>query len=114
VTRVPVYQWALPEDLAPLRAAVTSLSQNEFSVVIFTTGVQVAHLFQVAAEMNAEEALRSGLKRTVIASIGPTTSEALQAHGLKVDLEPSHPKMGFLVKEAAERSSELLRGKLGG
>jgi hypothetical protein len=27
-----------------------------------------------------------------------------------VDLEASHPKMGFLVKEAAERAEELLRG----
>jgi len=25
-----------------------------------------------------------------------------------VDLEPSHPKMGFLVKEAAERSAGLI------
>jgi uroporphyrinogen-III synthase len=51
------------------------------------------------------------LKRTVVASIGPTTSEALQSHGLARDLEPSHPKMGFLVKEAAGASSELLRRK---
>src|SRR5712691_6046693 len=111
VTRVPVYQWALPEDLAPLRAAIKALAGGEIDVALFTTGVQVAHLFQTAAEMKMEEAMRLGLSRTVVASIGPTTSEELQRRGIRADLEPTHPKMGFLVKEAAEQSGELLRRK---
>jgi uroporphyrinogen-III synthase len=111
VTRVPVYQWALPEDLAPLRAAVQALAEGSIDVVLFTTGVQAAHLFQVAKEISLEEALRAGLNRAIVASIGPTTSEELSRHGIKPDLEPSHPKMGFLVKETAERSAELLRQK---
>jgi len=80
-------------------------------VALFTTSVQLAHLFQTAEEMKLEEAMRLGLSRTVVASIGPTTSEELQRRGIRVDLEPSHPKMGFLVKEAAEQSGELLRRK---
>jgi hypothetical protein len=35
----------------------------------------------------------------------------LQQQGIAVDLEPSHPKMGFLVKEVAERCSELMQNK---
>jgi uroporphyrinogen-III synthase len=111
VTRVPVYQWALPEDLGPLRAAVHALSAGEIDVALFTTSVQVTHLHQVAAEMKMEDSMRQGLDRAVVASIGPTTSEELQRRGIHVDLEPSHPKMGFLVKEASERAAELLRGK---
>jgi uroporphyrinogen-III synthase len=111
VTRVPVYQWALPEDCAPLQAAVKSLVAGEIDVVLFTTGVQVTHLFQIAAEMKLEEPMRLGLGRAIVASIGPTTSEELQRHGVRADLEPSHPKMGFLVKETAEQSGELLRRK---
>ena len=111
VTRVPVYQWALPEDCAPLQAAVKSLVAGEIDVVLFTTGVQVTHLFQIAAEMKMEETMRLGLGRAIVASIGPTTSEELQRHGIRADLEPSHPKMGFLVKETAEQSGELLRRK---
>ncbi len=111
VTRVPVYQWALPEDTAPLRAAVESLARGRFDVVLFTTSVQVSHLLGVARQMNLEEPLRQSLARTVIGSIGPTTTEALQEHGLASDLEPSHPKMGFLVKETADRSAELLAPK---
>jgi uroporphyrinogen-III synthase len=111
VTRVPIYRWALPEDVAPLQAAVRALADGEIDVVFFTTSVQVAHLCQIAAEMKLEEPMLRGLGRAVVASIGPTTSEELQRRGIRADLEPSHPKMGFLVKEAAEQSGELLRRK---
>src|SRR5207245_7965773 len=74
VTRVPVYQWALPDDCAPLQAAVKSLVEGEIDVVLFTTSVQLAHLFQIAAEMKLEEPMRLGLCRTIVVSIGPTTS----------------------------------------
>ena len=111
VTRVPVYQWALPDDLAPLQAAVRALADGKIDVVLFTTSVQAVHLFQVAAEMNLGEEMLSGLNRAVIASIGPTTSEELQRRGIRPDLAPSHPKMGFLVKEAAEQAADLLQRK---
>jgi uroporphyrinogen-III synthase len=111
VTRVPVYQWALPKDLAPLQTAVRAIISGEVDVVFFTTSVQATHLFQVAGEMKVEEALRDGLNRMLVASIGPTTSEELLRRGIRPDLEPSHPKMGFLVKETAERAAELLGKK---
>jgi uroporphyrinogen-III synthase len=113
VTRVPVYKWALPENTIPLREAVKALAENEIDVVFFTTSVQSVHLFQIAAEMAMEEPLRQGLERCVIASIGPTTTEELHRRGLRPDLEPSHPKMGYLVKEASEKSAELLLAKRG-
>jgi uroporphyrinogen-III synthase len=111
VTRVPVYQWALPHDVAPLRAAIAAIAEGTVDVALFTTAVQAVHLFQVAAEMKLEEAVRNGLRRAVVASIGPTTSEELQRRGIRADLEPSHPKMGFLVKEASEQAAELLSRK---
>ncbi|HEX2919309.1 MAG TPA: uroporphyrinogen-III synthase, partial [Edaphobacter sp.] len=77
VTKVPVYQWALPEELQPLREAVLGLSSGGIDVVLFTTGVQVVHLFEVAGQMGAEEDLRAGLRSVVVASIGPTTTEVL-------------------------------------
>jgi uroporphyrinogen-III synthase len=49
--------------------------------------------------------------RIVIVSIGPITSQELQEHGITADMEPTHPKMGIMVNEAAERSAELLRLK---
>ena len=111
VTRVPVYEWGLPEDVAPLRAAVSAMAREEFDVVMFTTGIQVNHLFQVADQTNQEEAVRRALSRMLIASIGPSTSERLHEYGLTADIEPTHPKMGYLVSETAQRSAEILRQK---
>jgi len=111
VTRVPVYQWALPHDLAPLRAAIIAIAEGIVDVALFTTAVQAIHLLQVAAEMKLEEAVKNGLARAIVASIGPTTSEELRRQGIEADLEPSHPKMGYLVKEASEQAEELLRRK---
>jgi uroporphyrinogen-III synthase len=111
VTRVPVYQWALPQDLGPLRAAIAAIAEGTVDVALFTTSVQAVHLFQVATEMKLESAVKNGLIRAIVASIGPTTSEELQRRGIQADLEPSHPKMGYLVKEASEQASEMLRRK---
>ena len=69
------------------------------------------HLFQVTEAMNLEKEMRTGLERAMVASIGPTTSEELSRLRIRVDLEPSHPKMGFLVKESAERAAEFVRRK---
>jgi uroporphyrinogen-III synthase len=111
VTRVPVYEWALPEDTAPLREAVGAIARGEVDVALFTTSVQVDHLMKIAAEMNLEEPMRRAFDRILVGSIGPVTSERLRAHGLAADFEPSHPKMGFLVNELAQRSVEALRQK---
>lgn len=111
VTSVPVYEWALPEDTGPLRSAVAAISRGEVDVVLFTTGTQADHLLQIAEEMKQTDALRRALARMVVASIGPTTSERLRERGISPDIEPSHPKMGFLVSEAAERSGEILQKK---
>jgi uroporphyrinogen-III synthase len=109
VTPVPVYQWDLPEDRAPLRAAVESIIARQIDVALFTTGVQVTHLFRIAEEAGRRDSLQAGLENVVKASIGPTTSEVLRSYELSIDLEASHPKMGFLVKEAAEQSEDLVR-----
>jgi uroporphyrinogen-III synthase len=109
VTAVPVYQWELPEDTAPLRAAVEQVIARRIDVALFTTSVQIHHLFQIAEQAGKKVALKAGMEHLVKASIGPTTSETLRSHGLLVDLEASHPKMGFLVKEAAEQSEALFQ-----
>jgi uroporphyrinogen-III synthase len=111
VTPVPVYQWTLPEDLQPLHDAVTAVTRGEVDVLILTSGVQLTHLFRIADGMGLEPDLLHGLRRTVVASIGPTTSEEVARRGLSADLEASHPKMGVLVREAAERGVDLLRTK---
>jgi uroporphyrinogen-III synthase len=111
VTRVPIYEWSLPDDTGPLRAAVQAVVRGDVDVALFTTSVQVIHLLRIAKEMQSDEALLRSFARIVVGSIGPMTSEVLRQHGLPVDFEPPHPRMGFLVNEAALCSRELLERK---
>jgi len=111
LTRVPIYQWALPEDLEPLRQGCRALADGAVDVVLLTTATQVTHLLQIADQLGLADGIRAGLRRAMVASIGPTTSETLREHGVAIDMEPSHPKMGFLVREAAERASQVLAAK---
>ena len=111
VTPVNVYQWALPEDVRPLQSAVESIIRGDVHVLLVASSVQIRHLFQVAEAMHSQDALREALSQMVIASIGPLTSEELRAQRLNVDMECAHPRMGFLVQEAAEKSGDLLRRK---
>jgi uroporphyrinogen-III synthase len=103
VTTLRVYQWALPEDAEPLREATRKLAAGEFPVALFTTAIQMSHLMRVAEEQGIGPQVLNALRKTFIGSIGPTTSEVLEEFGLRPNMEPSHPKMGFLVKEAAKR-----------
>src|SRR5436853_6541937 len=77
VTAVRVYQWDLPLDTAPLREAARRTAGGEFGAALFTTSIQIAHLFRIAAEDGIEQQVRAGLSKAMVASIGPATSEAL-------------------------------------
>lgn len=108
---VHVYRWALPEDTGPLKSAINAVAQKEVDIIMFTSSVQFAHALRIAEEMGCQPEFLAGLNLAIVASIGPTTSATLRKNGIGVDFEPSHPKMGFLVKETAERSAELMRSK---
>jgi uroporphyrinogen-III synthase len=111
VTPVRIYGWDLPEDTGPLRQAAAKLIAGEFDVVLLTTSTQVVNLMKVAAEEGIAQQVLESLQSAFIGSIGPTTSETLEGYGLKADFEPSHPKMGLLVNEAAALAAEALADK---
>jgi len=111
ITRVLVYQWALPEDIQPLREAVIALAHGHVDVVLLMNAGQVAHLFLMAERMGYTDALYEGFRSTVIGSIGPSTTEGLSIYRLSPDFEPSQSKMGFLIKEIAENADRLLEQK---
>ena len=111
VVRVKVYDWELPEDTGPLEANVRAIAAGEIDVALFTSAQQVEHLLVIAEQLDLEPEVRQGLGRAVVASIGPTTSEALRQNELPIDLEPEHGKMGQLVVAAAEASNEILARK---
>lgn len=101
VETIQVYRWEFPEDLGPLEANIGALAAGERDVVLFTSANQLVNVLALAERLGLSDAVRAGLSRAVVASIGPTTSEALRDEGLRIDLEPDHPRMGNLVAAAA-------------
>jgi uroporphyrinogen-III synthase len=98
---VPVYKWALPTDLGPLEDAVRKTIAGEFDLLMFTSAQQLANVLQVAEGLNLRDQWIAMANQSCrVASIGPTATEAIKSHGLRVDIEPSHPNMGALVKES--------------
>jgi len=111
VIKVPVYQWGLPLDIAPLQGAIREIIDGSIDVVLFMTAVQVIHLFHVASDMGVAEEMRRALESIAIISVGPTTTEEILHYGLKPDFEPSRPRMGFMVNEAAQYARKVLAEK---
>jgi len=111
VTAIPIYRWALPEDLGPLRAAIRKILNGEADVALFTNGAQVDHLFRIASEEKTEGALREALRKMAVGSVGPVCTEVLEQFGVKPDLEPTHPKMGSLIAEIAASARTILTTK---
>jgi uroporphyrinogen-III synthase len=112
VTRLVVYRWDLPFDTRPLEENLSALARGERDVAVFTSAQQVTHLLSVAQRLGIEAELRGRLATSaVVCSVGPTTSEALRAHGLAVDYEARHPNLGQLIGGAADVCHELRRRK---
>jgi uroporphyrinogen-III synthase len=49
----------------------------------------------------------------VVASVGPLTTEALSAAGLRPDIEPEHPKLGHLMVALGALAQGVLAEKRG-
>ncbi len=112
VSSFAIYRWDLPADLEPLREAARRLAAREVDVVLFTSSIQLDHLFQIAEEQGIAEDVRSSLaQHTAVASVGPIMTEALEAAGLPADIVPVHPKMAGLVKASAEQAAATLARK---
>lgn len=99
VRAVPIYRWALPEETAPLEEAIDATIRGEVGVLLFTSAQQIVHVLKVAERLGRRAEWLSAAERCFVGSIGPTASERLRSLGVRVDLEPSHPKMAHLIRE---------------
>ena len=112
VTCLKLYNWALPDDTGPLKAAILKIVRGQAHIALFTTGLQIDHLLLVAREIGLAPAVRRALNsELVVASVGPITSEALTRQGITPDIVPGHPKLGHLVLAVARRAPALLNDK---
>lgn len=105
VTEIPTYRWSLPPDTAPLVGLMDALERRGVDAVAVTNAAQVYNLFELAGKLGRADALRAGLNATLIASVGPISSDALRKFGLKIGLEASPPKLGPLMTALDEALS---------
>ncbi|HEY6241689.1 MAG TPA: uroporphyrinogen-III synthase [Burkholderiales bacterium] len=97
VVEIPTYRWALPEDTAPLVRLIDALERAQVDATVFTSASQAHNLFALAEKLGRGGSLAANLNRTLVASIGPVCSTALEGRGVRIALEASPPKLGPLV-----------------
>lgn len=108
ITPIPIYRWELPQDLGPLKKVLHAIVNNKVDCLLITNAAQVDHIFEILEQEGQVNQFHQALNQTIVASIGQITSERLKHHHLPVDFEPSHSKMGIMVKEVSEHASALL------
>jgi uroporphyrinogen-III synthase len=94
-----------------MRHTLDEIIAGRVNVMLITNAAQVDHVMRVLEQNGKVEQFRAALDKMIVASIGPTASERLRHHNWPVDFEPSHPKMGILVKEVSEQAASTLSRK---
>ena len=113
VTTVPVYQWDLPAATVGLCARPRGnwLARRLRRPPAWQHPSRWCNCCAWLTKMEWTPSVRDALKRMVVASVGPSTSETLRELDIEPDFEPSHPKMGFLLNELGGRANQLLQLK---
>jgi uroporphyrinogen-III synthase len=106
VIEIKTYRWGLPDNIEPLIKLIDALARHQIDVVAFTSASQANNLFAVAAQIDKQEPLKTGLNRTLVASIGPVCTAALAKLGVKVAIEPRPPKLGPFIMAINEALSK--------
>lgn len=100
VDEVAPYRWEGPTDDHAVRELIAACLAGRIDALAILSSSQIANLFAIAEAHGQAAALRSALNdpRVLVAAVGPVAAQAIEAHGVRVGLQPEHPKMGHLVK----------------
>lgn len=103
VEDVCLYEWALPEDVEPLRDVVRRAVAGRIDALIVTSQVQFRHLLEIAGHDGLDKALVHALnEHVVVGAIGPVCAAALRAGGVIPDVLPASPNSASLVGAVAD------------
>src|SRR5204862_3203994 len=91
----------------PVRQLIAACVAGRVDALAFFSSSQVHNLFALAEENGLDASLAEALAGPdlLIAAVGPVCAQAVEQHGLRVDVEPEHLKMGHLVLALAEAFS---------
>ncbi|MDF0518129.1 uroporphyrinogen-III synthase [Bradyrhizobium yuanmingense] len=96
---------------ANIVAAIDDMAEGRVDSIALTNLGQVRRLIEVAKARGSETKLRTGLERTLIASVGPAVSGELAAHGLRTDVSPAdeayfmRPLISAMASALADRKA---------
>ncbi len=108
VEEIALYRWDCAADAGPLLRLLAELRSGGIDVLAVTSQNQVHNLFALAEACEQADSLREALNGPVlVAAVGPVCRSALVDRGVKVDVEPEHPKMGHLVLALAAHLAQL-------
>lgn len=98
------YVYASSAEDAAVACAIDDIAAGKVDAIAFTSAPQVRRLSAVAEKTGRGEALRQGLSRVVVASIGPVTAAELEKLGVSPSAFPAGGtySMKPLVRALAE------------
>ena len=103
IDEVCLYEWHLPEDVAPLERLIDEIIAGKIDALAVTSQIQIRHLFQIADTLGKSSQLADALNRnTVVAAVGPVCATALRSVGVIPHVQPAHPKMGPMMIALAD------------
>jgi uroporphyrinogen-III synthase len=88
VDTVAPYVYANEEDEAKVAEFIRTLGAGGIDAVTFTSQPQYKRLQDVARQQGLEEALHTGLRRTLLAAVGPLVAQQLEEAGFHVAVMP--------------------------
>lgn len=94
------YAGSLPDDTAPAAGLARAAVGGELAAVTFTS-VLAARQFVAIADAAGISAEDLDTSPALMVAVGPVTREALEAEGLRVDVEPETPRMGAMYHALA-------------
>ncbi len=101
VTELMLYEWRLPDDPGPLSSAIDELVAGEIAVLVFTSQIQVRHLFDVAGPERRDALISVLNTRVLVGAVGPTCASACHEAGIHTVVMPERPKLGPLLQSLA-------------
>jgi uroporphyrinogen-III synthase len=101
VVTVPVYRWAPPADIEPLRRLVEQVSSGQIDAITFTSAPAVDSLLRFDSDGTVLEALNEDV---LAACVGPICAAPLQRLGVPT-VQPSRGRLGALVRTVIDELS---------
>jgi uroporphyrinogen-III synthase len=101
------YVYAAAADDEKVTELIDRMALGEVDVIAFTSSPQVERLFEVAAATQRDERLRTALKRTQIAAVGPVVTEKLRQGGFTASITPDHR---YFMKPLVSAIVDMLSG----